>query len=201
MQAIVETLFDICYLVTVLTVGIRMSYISTARSVAWAATAISCSLTSPRTYACSPMTTCILSTDIQSSSARRLRRAPTPTFSSSTSLRNARLVRYVVEHTEATGEVGMTPEVWRSMMALRSFLFANIYSKGEAKREEPKASRLLEELFSHFCAHLDEVPGEYRLHDADAPEVQVADFVAGMTDRYAIKTYEEIFVPRVWSVS
>ena len=119
----------------------------------------------------------------------------------SSSERIERMVRDVVEHTETTGEVGMAPEVWRSMMALRSFLFANIYSKGEAKREEPKASRLLEELFSHFCAHLDEVPGEYRLHDADAPEVQVADFVAGMTDRYAIKTYEELFVPRVWSVS
>ena len=119
----------------------------------------------------------------------------------SSSERIERMVRDVVERTEATGEVGMTPEVWRSMMGLRSFLFANIYSKGEAKWEEPKASRLLEELFSHFCAHLDEVPGEYRLHDADAPEVQVADFVSGMTDRYAIKTYEELFVPRVWSVS
>ena len=119
----------------------------------------------------------------------------------SSSERIERMVRDVVERTEATGEVGMTPEVWRSMMGLRSFLFANIYSKGEAKWEEPKASRLLEELFSHFCAHLDEVPGEYRLHDADAPEVQVADFISGMTDRYAIKTYEELFVPRVWSVS
>lgn len=119
----------------------------------------------------------------------------------SSSERIEHMVRDVVEQTEATGEVGMTPEVWCSMMALRSFLFANIYSKGEAKWEEPKASRLLEELFSHFCDHLDEVPGEYRLHDADAPEVQVADFVSGMTDRYAIKTYEELFVPRVWSVS
>lgn len=118
----------------------------------------------------------------------------------SSSERIERMVRDVVERTEQMGEVGMTPEVWEAMMALRSFLFANIYSKGEAKWEEPKASRLLEELFSHFCSHMDEVPAEYRLHDADSPEVQVADFISGMTDRYAIKTYEELFIPRVWSV-
>lgn len=119
----------------------------------------------------------------------------------SSSARIERMVRDVVERTEATGEVGMTNVVWDAMMSLRAFLFANIYSRGEAKWEEPKASRLLEQLFDHFCAHLDEVPHEYRVHDADAPEVQVADFVSGMTDRYAIKTYEELFVPRVWSVS
>ena len=117
----------------------------------------------------------------------------------SSSERIERMVRDMVEHTELTGEVSMTPAVWDAMMSLRSFLFANIYSRGEAKWEEPKASHLLEQLFDHFMDHLDEVPGEYRLHDGERPEAQVADFVSGMTDRYAIKTYEELFVPHVWS--
>lgn len=119
----------------------------------------------------------------------------------SSSERIERMVRDAVEFTCASGEVGMTPAVWDAMMSLRAFLFENIYSRGEAKWEEPKASLLLERLFEHFLAHPDEVPAEYRLHDADAPEVQVADFVSGMTDRYAIKVYEDLFVPRVWSVS
>ena len=123
------------------------------------------------------------------------------TLGNSSSERIERMVRNIVDHTVRTGEVGMDPTVWDAMMTLRSFLFANIYSRGEAKSEEPKASHLLEQLFDHFVVHLDEVPAEYRVHDAEAPEVQVADFVSGMTDRYAIKTYEDLFVPRVWSMS
>ena len=127
--------------------------------------------------------------------------APCDLLGNSSSERIERMVRNVVEHTVRTGEVGMDAEVWDAMMALRSFLFENIYSRGEAKSEEPKASHLLEQLFDHFATHIDEVPDEYRVHDADLPEVQVGDFVSGMTDRYAIKTYEELFVPRVWSMS
>lgn len=124
---------------------------------------------------------------------------PRAVLGSSSSERIERMVTDIVRETDRTGEVGMTPEVWDAMMSMRAFLFQNIYSHGEAKYEEPKASHLLEQLFDHFMAHLDEVPAEYRAHDADRPEVQVADFVSGMTDRYAIRVYEELFVPRVWS--
>ena len=44
----------------------------------------------------------------------------------------------------------------------------------------------------------DEVPEEYRVHDGDRPDVQVADFISGMTDRYAVSVYESLKVPRSW---
>lgn len=50
----------------------------------------------------------------------------------------------------------------------------------------------------YYIGHLDEVPPEYRLHDSDAPEVQVADYISGMTDRFAIRVFESLRVPRAW---
>ena len=56
---------------------------------------------------------------------------------------------------------------------------------------------MLVDLFEYFAAHPNEVPAEYRLHD-DPLDVQVADFVSGMTDRYAIRVYERLKIPRSW---
>ena len=94
--------------------------------------------------------------------------------------------------------IAMSEPVWEAMMELRSWLFENVYTQSDAKVEEPKANGLVERLFMHYIGHLDEVPAEYRLHDSDAPEVQVADYISGMTDRYAIRDYERLFLPRAW---
>ena len=116
----------------------------------------------------------------------------------SSSERIETMVHDVVSRSSATGDVSMSEAVWDAMMSMRSFLFANLYSSGDAKWEEPKAYVMIEELFDHFVSHLDEVPDEYRLHDGDKPEVQVADFISGMTDRYAVSVYEDLKVPRSW---
>ena len=107
------------------------------------------------------------------------------------------MVHDVVRVSAREGDVRMSPRVREAMMTMRSFLFENLYSRGDAKWEEPKAYAMLEELFDHFVTHLDEVPAEYRVHD-DTPDVQVADFVSGMTDRYAIRLYEQLKIPRSW---
>ena len=116
----------------------------------------------------------------------------------SSSERIETMVHDVVSRSSATGDVSMSEAVWDAMMSMRSFLFANLYSSGDAKWEEPKAYVMIEELFDHYVKHLDEVPDEYRLHDGDKPEVQVADFISGMTDRYAVSVYEDLKVPRSW---
>ena len=116
----------------------------------------------------------------------------------SSSERIETMVHDVVSRSSATGDVSMSEPVWDAMMAMRSFLFANLYSSGDAKWEEPKAYVMIGELFDHYVGHLDEVPDEYRLHDGDKPEVQVADFISGMTDRYAVSVYEDLKVPRSW---
>ena len=130
-----------------------------------------------------------------------LPQGPRVALGSTSSERIERMVRDIVERSSEAGDVRMSDSMWDAMMELRAFLFENLYTRGEAKWEEPKAARLIESLFWHFVRNIEEVPSEYRLHDDDSPEVQVADYVSGMTDRYAIRCFESLFIPRVWSES
>lgn len=116
---------------------------------------------------------------------------------STSSERIETMVHDVVSMSSRSGDILMSEGVWGAMMSLRAFLFERLYSRGDAKWEEPKAYAMLVDLFEYFAAHPDEVPAEYRLHD-DPLEVQVADFVSGMTDRYAIRVYERLKIPRSW---
>ncbi len=108
------------------------------------------------------------------------------------------MVRDMVTTSAAAGDILMSEPVWEAMMELRSWLYTNVYTQSDAKVEEPKANRLVEALFMYYIGHLDEVPAEYRVHDADKPQVQVADYISGMTDRYAIRDYQSHFIPRAW---
>ncbi len=65
--------------------------------------------------------------------------------------------------------------------------------------EHEKAVRLIRDLFSHFLEHPDEMPHEYHQAPGDLP-TRVADFIAGMTDRYALRTYERLFLPQGWLI-
>jgi len=124
--------------------------------------------------------------------------APRAVLGTTSTERISTMVRDLVRTSAQAGDIRMSDEVWEAMMELRSWLFAHVYSMSDAKVEEPKANRLVQELFMYYIGHLDEVPPEYRLHDSDAPEVQVADYISGMTDRYAIRVFESLRVPRAW---
>jgi len=96
-------------------------------------------------------------------------------------------------------EIKMSPPVWEAMNKLRDYLFAHVYIGSEAKTEEFKARKVLQDLFAYYMQHPDRLPREMfgRLHDMNLPRV-AADYVAGMTDRYAIQVYSEISLPRPW---
>lgn len=92
----------------------------------------------------------------------------------------------------------MSDTVWDAMMELRGFLFENVYLSPQAKVEEPKAFGVVRSLFLHYLAHADELPEEYRpAVPAELPQ-RVTDYIAGMTDRYATRVYERLFVPASW---
>ena len=109
------------------------------------------------------------------------------------------MVRDMVETSHAQGDILMSARVWDAMMELRSFLFERVYVRSDAKGEEPKANRLVESLYDYYVEHFDEVPPEYRRRPQDGLEVEVADFIAGMTDRYAVQTFQNLMVPRSWA--
>lgn len=96
-------------------------------------------------------------------------------------------------------DIAMSDKTWDAMMELRSFLFENVYAASDAKAEEPKADRLIEYLFDHYLDNFEQVPPEYRRRPQDGVMVEVADYIAGMTDRYAVHVFEELAVPQNWA--
>ena len=63
--------------------------------------------------------------------------------------------------------------------------------------EQQKAISLIRALFAHYLDHPEEVPEEYHRAPGDVP-TRIADYIAGMTDRFALRTYEQLFLPRGW---
>jgi len=108
------------------------------------------------------------------------------------------MIQDMVETSLDSSEIRMTDEVWDAMIGLRRFLFDNVYLHSDAKREEPKALGLIKGLFGYYMEHLDEMPPVPEARAQDSPPRLVTDYIAGMTDRFAIRTYVRHFVPESW---
>jgi dGTPase len=107
------------------------------------------------------------------------------------------LVNDLVAASDGKAEVQLSQPVFRALDQLRDFLFAEVYMRTAATDEHDRAMKLLRELFAYYLDHPDELPPEYHQVPGDLP-TRVADFIAGMTDRYAVRTYEQLFLPRGW---
>lgn len=94
----------------------------------------------------------------------------------------------------------MTEEVSSATYMLRDFLYEHVYESDKIKSEFKKAKKILRDLYVYYLEHIDEVfvdiPVERKLNKHRV----VCDFIAGMTDRFALMTYERLFMPREWSV-
>ncbi len=95
-------------------------------------------------------------------------------------------------------EIRMEDEIGEAMMALRSFLFERVYLNPDAKQDEDKAMTLLGELYTYFVRNPDKMPREFlpSADDGEPVERHVCDYIAGMTDRYAIRVYTDIHIPK-----
>ncbi len=101
----------------------------------------------------------------------------------------------------SNGEVGMSPRCLRAMTDLRDFLDDRVYKNPVAKDEEKKIGGLIAMLFDYYCTHTDMLPVEYRqFAEAWGRERAACDYIAGMTDKYALYKYNEIFVPKSWTL-
>jgi dGTPase len=95
--------------------------------------------------------------------------------------------------------VTMSAEVLEATNALRKFMFEHVYLAGPAKTEDQKAQGLLWELLQYFEKHPERMPVEHqRIAERDGTKRAVADYIAGMTDRYALDTYASLFIPSAW---
>jgi dGTPase len=124
-------------------------------------------------------------------------------------IRIDRMVRDVIDSTLACGyeAIMMSPEVLGALEELRAYMFGNLYLIPQVRSDFEKAQRILTELFQYITAHPQEFfgPGAPLPGSAAAgPEVEpvdrlALDFIAGMTDRYAMNLYGKLFLPRPWS--
>lgn len=109
------------------------------------------------------------------------------------------MVNAVIDASRDKPHISMTPEIGEAMDELRKFLFANVYLNPAAKSEEGKAQTLLISLYEYYSQNPDAMPELYRRSiDAEGVGRCVCDFVSGMTDRYAIEKFNELFIPKVW---
>ena len=110
------------------------------------------------------------------------------------------MVTSVIRTSTGLSEIKMSDEIRDATHALRTFLFENVYTNPVAKAEDGKAKGLLAALFEYFVKNPEQMPTRYR-RDLESEGVArcVCDFISGMTDRYAIETYQRLFVPKVWN--
>lgn len=110
------------------------------------------------------------------------------------------MVTSLVEATAVSAEVMMEERVYKALMDLRAFLFDNVYLSPTAKAEEPKAYGVVVTLFNHYLTHPEALPVDERPAVPEDLVVAVTDYVSGMTDRFAIRTYEQLMIPNRWRV-
>ena len=111
------------------------------------------------------------------------------------------LVIDAISTSREAGEVCLSPNVDKALRDLRSFMFERVYRNPVAKGEERKAKNMLQRLFEFYYTHPEALPEDFQPQMSfEGLERTVCDYIAGMTDNYAIDKFNEIFIPMGWQV-
>ncbi len=110
------------------------------------------------------------------------------------------LVSDMVSNGRKTGEIGFSPAAAKTADELHAFLFDAVYKNPVAKSEEVKGVDILKFLYTYYVSDLSRLPEDFRAQlDVFDEKTVVCDYISGMTDRYAVKVFENITVPKSWS--
>jgi len=110
------------------------------------------------------------------------------------------MILNVIENSKEKPSVSMTQDMHESMMELRSFMFRNVYTSQVAKAEEDKAKGIVSTLFEYFINHPEELRARGLHSRIFSGERDVCDYIAGMTDNYAIYIFKTLFLPEGWQI-
>ena len=111
------------------------------------------------------------------------------------------LVCDIIRTSRETGSLSMSCDVEGALRDLRSFMFENVYRNPIAKGEEKKARLMLQRLYEYYVRHPEALPEDFHPQlSFDGMERTVCDYIAGMTDKYAVDKYAELFIPSGWNV-
>ncbi len=111
------------------------------------------------------------------------------------------LIGDLIDNSMNKPTIAMSPRMDQTMDELREFMFEHVYRNPKAKGEESKAKIIIKELYNYYINHPEKLPPDFRPQmDFDGMPRVVCDYVAGMTDKYAIYKFSEIFVPTAWQI-
>ena len=107
----------------------------------------------------------------------------------------------VIQASQGKGEIVQSPACGQAMARLRQFMFEAVYHNPLAKGEESKAQDMIARLFEFYQQNPDDLPPDYQdIRAREGVDRAVCDYIAGMTDNYAVAKYSEAFIPLAWSV-
>lgn len=112
------------------------------------------------------------------------------------------MVHNVITNSMEQPSIRMSPEVAEAVAGLRKFLFESVYMNPAAKGEEDKAVHMIRNLYEYYTDHMELLPEQYltMAERGEKKEQVVCDYIAGMTDTYAVKKFEEYFIPESWKI-
>lgn len=128
--------------------------------------------------------------------------AYTQVLGRTSSERISTLITDIIRESSGKNTISMSDEIKEAFSKLRQFLFQTVYIGSTAKEQEDKAKHIVSELYKYYINDLDKLPMGYieRLEMGDSEKQIVCDYIAGMTDRYAIHAYMELFFPKSWNI-
>lgn len=108
------------------------------------------------------------------------------------------MVLDIVKHSEGINDIVMSQEIRDAMTGLRSFMFQRVYEEPNTKKEEEKIKNIIGPLYEYYLHHIDELPvyNQKMINTREDREQAVCDYIAGMTDHFAIEQYTDIFIPK-----
>lgn len=127
----------------------------------------------------------------------------TDVLGNTTKVRLDTMIHNVITNSMDQPKISMSQEVREATLGLRRYMFENVYQNPAAKGEEVKAVNMITNLYEYYIRHMELLPGQYlaMMDTNGASEEQVVcDYIAGMTDTYAVKKFEEFFVPESWKI-
>ena len=111
------------------------------------------------------------------------------------------LVCDMITTSREAGAISLSSPVEKALNELREFMFQNVYRNPVAKAEEAKAKEMLKRLYEYYYTHPDAIPADFQPQlSMEGQERTVCDYIAGMTDNYAVDKYTELFIPTGWHI-
>lgn len=111
------------------------------------------------------------------------------------------LVCDTITTSREAGDICLSPKVEQALQELREFMFEHVYRNPVAKGQEKKAKGMLQRMYEYYYNHPEAIPEDFQPQlSFDGMERTVCDYIAGMTDNYAVDKYAELFIPFAWQV-